>query len=408
MLHSVDTTGPEFNDWLTHNNTILSQTKLKLQLPQHASLVSFSEGDTDLGNTDLIIRDWVDVVSSEMSGLHLADVCLVHNKAQWGALSYMQKGIRRSEKDWCYIAASGLTRSALLSMVWRRLAVIGMEDLGLCGLHATALTLHAINRTDLTEQQEIRLLRGVLLMMAQAVKDRSVMDVASAISCKATTTTEVSDYVDKLSVDDLLDGFTDQNFGLIYRTLCHRKLLRHKYHDDLHAAYQEIALPQLHRYVIAKYRELKKFTIDEALPVVWDVATRSEPTVKHNHVSKVVWCGDAPSCCYDMFTSDGKRAMSYFRKANSEVKNFFDGRLVEDFHNQFGYGLFAVDGGILDRSLHFAGRDTLAYETLVEEFSSVGMSALEAIQLGDIIEKHLDEYNAIRKKLITSNLFTEC
>jgi hypothetical protein len=100
-----------------------------------------------------------------------------------------------------------------------------------------------------------------------------------------------------------------------------------------------------------------------------------------------------------MFVSDGKRAMSYAKKAF--FGDFFKEH-PEAKGDALAYAVFEAEGGCLERSLAYPARDHIAGETLEDGFASVGLDIEAACELVEMVSARLEDLDKVRQKLITS------
>ncbi len=66
-----------------------------------------------------------------------------------------------------------------------------------------------------------------------------------------------------------------------------------------------------------------------------------------------------PACTYDMHTREGKRAYAYFAKACRTAREFFEQNPELDPVKSIGIIMFLTESAVLDRHLHWKGRNEL-------------------------------------------------
>lgn len=360
------------------------------------------------GNAAQVLNEWVDMLAGSET-LEVMPLQLIYEPAKWAIMSMLQKSIRRSREDWAQIAVSAMANSNMMGTVWSRLGVICLEDLGLGGIPALA-TVCAIQsgNVKIPEGLEVDVAMSVVKMMIHAVKDRSACDVASITMGQGERMLTLrEELAGKLPVE-LACVMADRDQPIIARVLAHKSLVgkmkQEPYGLQLQAAYDAMGTPNIVRYCVTGYKSQHKDLMWAGLPVLWDVAVQSEVGVDTHDVSDYTDVLGIPSCCYDMFTSDGKRAMAYFRKACEPVLEFFGDKT--EWQDQMGYAVFAAEGGNLDRSVSYEQRDHVAYEALTEEFLSVDLTMDRAAEISHLVAENLDGLNKARKRVIEKSPIT--
>lgn len=359
-----------------------------------------------LGQKDMLalIESWVGQLSSE-DGLDPVPMRLAKEPAKWAVMSFLQKGIRRGEPSWVYEAVSILHNSGLSDTAWRRLAVIGMEDLGLAALPVLAVCVAVVTKqVEVPEGLGWDLLYQVSKAMAESHQDRSLCDITGIGLARSDRYREATKDLKGMDATDWREVVIDRQEAVCRRVRSYQHLAQYSKNSGFLAqAEQTLRTPSLVRYVAHNYKIACKDPMWAALPVMWDLATLGGVKAEQVEVTSSPMVASMPSCVFDMFSYDGKRAFNYFKKSSALAKAFFSEH-TDTENNMLGYAVFAVEGGNLASSLSFPMRDEIGYETLVDDFESVGLSIGEASELCTIVSEDLGLLDKARKAVIKDNL----
>lgn len=327
-------------------------------------------------------------------------VTLPHINAKWVALSMLQKGVRRGRLDWALLAASALSHAGLETTVLRRMAVICLEDLGLGGLFLLCLTLRILQEQQWSEHElRFDLIAGLLVLMCQAAKDRSACDLASVLHSQAPRCKELWFQIPE-KLTDLAALLCDPEQPLLARVMAHCRLAGARSaagRELCEDTYHMLQLPAFVRYATKGYPKQFSDKMWTALPALWDAAAHGAATADQHVLPDSPLIHGVPACALDMFTAHGKRSTAYFKRWSPRARAFFAARPDLPWQDAMGYALFAVEGGCLDRSLNWAGRDEMALETLRDEFWSVGLTLDEAGELCGLLSEDLEDLHAARQ-----------
>ncbi|MBY6066217.1 hypothetical protein KUW17_05650 [Leisingera aquaemixtae] len=111
--------------------------------------------------------------------------CLVHSPVldRYLAASLLQKSIRRDEPELAWQAASYLLENHP-AYFWKRLPVIGMEDIGVADLDVTMMAILAGTEPELREQLGgcLKVATALIEIMCSSTKDRTPDDLYDVIS----------------------------------------------------------------------------------------------------------------------------------------------------------------------------------------------------------------------------------
>lgn len=325
----------------------------------------------------------------------------------WVAMSLMQKAIRRGRTDLALRAAATLHKDAP-DRLWRRLGSIAFEDVGLADLQAVALTTAA-----LTGKRYRRALGGdwvvasvLVQRLAQARKSRATDDLFMALetlpcleearhklSCeinprlRLTALTTPSLHTRALSVLFLLG--TDRPGGKLPAKKG-EVALAFDLLDELGTAPTTLAICR------EGYRKT-----GEALPpllalLALENGLRDETT--NDRLPEEEMIGQVPGWALDMFTREGKLALTRLLATNAGVAEL--ARSMMPKHERVGFlgqVLFRVEGGVLSRRVGGDLSDRLHSQLM---FETLGVDPLAAVQALDLMRQDLRLLNRIRRTAV--------
>lgn len=337
------------------------------------------------------VNELLDAVIEEIdAGYSPVPVKLAYEGARWHVMSALQKSVRRSMPEQAHLAASALWNSGAGSLLLNRLCVISLEDLGLSGVLPLALALRLKSRSSVTFSQAA----GVVRMMCLSPKDRSVCDLL-CLSMFKSARYEASDVDLALDPANAHAIMTDNRQPLVARLHAHRRIKGSL--TQTNCVFDDMKLPPILCYAALGYKGLKKDEMWLALPVVWSAASlTSKFTVVPAGVGELDLLHGLPINALDMYTSDGKRAFSYFRKSCQLVGDFFSADDKLDFMSTMGLAVFITEGSVLNPQLQFDGKDDLSLASLIDEFGTVGLDKDRAIEICTIVEQSIELLNKAR------------
>lgn len=366
-------------------------TNLKSVLPKGAHGV-FKPG-TDI--TPLLAQWSADISSSATPNeVTPPNTHLTHADNQWVVISAMQKAIRRGDAKRALKAAAALYNKGLQEKILKRLAVITLEDISIPGLPVAGLILFLIEQKAQAGWARISY---IVNLLCQLPKDRSYCDVGSVMECNNPPARAIHEELDDSSVAHRLSVFTDDHAPIIARARAARML--GKGSKDAKTAFADaceiMELPAIGVYVMEHYKKVHSDDMWTAIPMTWEMATRSHLTVNHTQPPETVDVGGVPSYALDMHCKSGRKVLSEFKR-QPDIKAFFKGKHLCISDTALGYAVFTVEGGVLDQSIEYWGRQQLGAETIVEEYRFCNLPPDEAVELCMLVDKHMDVLNSLR------------
>lgn len=301
---------------------------------------------------------------------------LAEPNEKWLMLSGLQKAIRRSDFDAAWRCASALFNSGQASQMWRRFAIIMLEDIGVADPYACALvSLAASTKSVRAELGDKRLLAWLLKIACDAPKSRDLCDT-----------------IEMLAIDVGKPGFLD----LIKATSLEARIATAANPDapfgDRLAAYgtafgprwggagkpdvaardamqAAMGLPVLFRVITSLNHRVTGEALNIPLPFVYEYLLQSGtaktgPDYFSGSVGEKL--NGMHSAAYDRHTWAGKAAIRKFIHACPELgKRLYEYGTPPDQHVALiERAIFYVEGGILSPRLYYMGARDLYYDVI--------------------------------------------
>lgn len=288
----------------------------------------------------------------------VAPVCLRPQPGEkWLASSALQKAIRRGNREIAALAAETLLAVAP-DYVWRRLPTICLEDIGLANRLLCAAALEASRSSVFRHRLGDRAVAHCLIDAAcTSVKCRALTDLLMLDSSKPPRAHDWYRSVDRMNlsfIDSYLAryGFSAAGLGL--------------------------QVPKLLRMMPAE--------------------VRIETNPSDEPGDELV--GDLPACTFDKHVAVGKRSYAYFAKACKPVREFFQRNPALDPLKSIAITMFIVESAVLDRSLHWDGRDELLAKSIARDFTVYGLTNQQGKALQSIAQANRAKLNECRRRIV--------
>lgn len=332
-------------------------------------------------------------------------------------ISAMQKYIRRGNAEEATAVALGLHFAGYGDHVWKRLAVIASEDIGLADPYATCLVLHmCAYKTWRVQFEPAQSIRAACSLLSNAVKSRDLTDftVWLAMNCQYPP----QHLINELKPTPVLDALADQDRPIDERLWAwwaifgNMKTVSDK--SKRLQAYELTGTPAL----IAHLAERTKMVASEELGVpgqiIWSMMADPEGSIgavpdRFPPESDPLVAG-CPASAYDKHTWEGKASLKYFVKACEPVRSFLDELDIpkSDVDPQLkqrmdivGRAVFYTEGGVLDRKVAFQGSQELYDQVLYDKLALSGVGQEETEELLELVHSRLDELTGYRRKILT-------
>ena len=281
-----------------------------------------------LSNTGTGVTD----VEKPTSPARLADLAV----DPWVASSTLQKAIRRGDADLAKRAAVSLFRSRGRG-IWRRFLVITFEDIGAASIEAV-INATAICRDPAVRAGsggDVRALRDVARLLAEAPKDRSPDFLISAAHSEATSG-EIQRRVGSMTISRRLDIVGNAGAALIDRAVTawycsgvewgdERRVGRGDI-DGLMCTFRDLGVPPELLTATRIAAKITREPIAIMSPLLWLAASSDPaPRVIECMVPPYVMLGDVPSFAFDKHTAAGKFAIQRLIRENAAIRDALAG-----------------------------------------------------------------------------------
>ncbi|MCK1693091.1 hypothetical protein [Bradyrhizobium sp. 144] len=326
----------------------------------------------------------------------------------WTAMSALQKAIRRGRKQIALAAASTLLAQSP-ERLWRRLACIAFEDIGLGDVELTALTTAAMagKRMRATLGGEWKVASFLITRMANATKCRAADDLllvaenhptfeSQRLQLGFSTTQDLLRIVtgtDPLPVRALAAWFalgTD-------RRPSPRLARRRGDIASLFAALREILPPEPVEIAREGHRRS-----GEVLPIFMALLAphlREEMTVvQDDETPAEAMAGAVPGFCLDMYTRPGRASLAKLIEGSTETARWVRAHIPPRQRVQFlGTIIFRLEGQCSQRRLRWPMADELRRAV---DYECNGAYCRDASEILGLARADLGELNTIRAELM--------
>jgi hypothetical protein len=330
---------------------------------------------------------------------------------RWTATSALQKAIRRGLVGTAQRAAMTLIEHDARAL-WRRLAVIAVEDVGLGDLAAVAeaVSLAGDARARARHGGERHAILHVCRRLAEAPKDRST-DLLMSVVRHAPDLEPAREISGSAAVAERIEHAMRPDWTLGQRAVAawyasglecwpERRVGRGDLAGLLAAFAAEGVPPGLLQTAHAAARRTRE-PISAMLPLLWLTAGR-EPFPQQTEAVATPELDGVPLCALDGHTRLGRQAIARLAHANTAIADFLV-RQVPDYRAQraLQLGVFYADSARLDRKLTWPGADELEAEGIAADFVGARVDPVAGRELVALVSENLDHLNAIRAELLS-------
>jgi hypothetical protein len=326
----------------------------------------------------------------------------------WVAMSLLQKAIRRGRKELALrAAASLLTRSP--ERLWRRVACIAFEDVGLADFEAVALVTAAMagKKFRASLGGEWATASFLVTRMADAAKCRAADDLLLAAENHrdfedtrlqfAFRSTEslilIATGADSLPIRALAAWYaigTD-------RRPSPRLSSRTGNPTVLFNALREIIPPALAEIAREGYRKTGE-VLCPFVALLWPLRGQEIATVENDEFPPEAMIGDVPGWAYDLYSREGRAALANFIEGPAEAARWVRAHIPARQRVSFLGGIvFRVEGGCVRSRLRWKTGDELRRTVDIECNGPHCRNATEILQL---MKADITVLNDIRFQLI--------
>lgn len=325
---------------------------------------------------------------------------------RWLLASNLQKAIRRGHRD----VAVGTTIKLLAvdaKYFWRRLLVIGYEDVGFGEIELLHALLKTFRREALHRKLGVERVAAYFAHeLASALKSRSLCDAIAMVEFNVRRGA-LEHGAALMTEAQFLDVICSNEEPLVNRISCLRHICG--YREQAHGRYRTLAptQPTLMREVCRRLEVtdmeatlfLSGQSISESLnipiPIVsklmrWKPIEVQEAPISFEGKNGILYSA------LDRHTRAGKKSFSRFAREAEGVADFFRCHPQLDPVTALGVAVFIVEGARLNRWVSFPGAANLR-ETFEAVFlEHCGVTGGGASELLGIVSENLTELNRIR------------
>lgn len=334
----------------------------------------------------------------------------------WLAASALQKSIRWGATEDALLAAHTLLEIRP-DRLWRRLAIIALEDVGLGDLDLVAQVVWVSGKQAWRRDHggDWRIAAHLIQRLAAAPKSRDACDVLVIAGWhRALDDARLRFF--GASTGELIETVSDDRVSLPVRALAAWYLagtanhpgenlpLRKGRYADLAEVYADLQVSpevlQTAGWGAARTREAI------VLPLIWLeyrkstwCEVRSEPLPDPVHI------GGWPAAAWDMHTRSGKRALGRFAKECPALHHFLQANVPQAERLVFVCRLvFLAEGGRLNRRLTYQGADALLQMAQEAQLCGPSLPFEAVLEAAEIVRSNLDQLHAIRRDFVPGRL----
>ncbi len=351
------------------------------------------------------------------------------NIDRWLAASALQKAVRRGNEE------EALSCARLLSDVdpqrlWRRIAVIAMEDVGVGDVEATTQALWACRSKAWRGRHggEWHVASCVVSALCRALKSRDTDDL-SIVADRHPDFGEHRVELASAPTKVLRDVLADRGRPLPARALAALYLLGTSRYTapflperpgdirELLDVYQHLGVPEHVLGAVVAGAAKERGPLPVNLGLLWlhltalRAGTRSprcgagaadgDGTVSESRPVSLGRINGVSSEAYDMHTRTGKQALAYFSRACAPVREHLS-RHVPDgsIYALVSSIVFRVEGARLDRRLVYEGSAEIEAMAGVAELAHDGLPVQMVPEALDVVRRHLPDLHRARLRVV--------
>jgi hypothetical protein len=325
----------------------------------------------------------------------------------WLAMSLLQKAIRRGREQLALRAAATLLRDSP-DRLWRRCGIAAFEDVGLADLEAVAEVTSALagkaHRKHIGGEWPVA--ATIISRMVHAAKCRAADDLLTAAELHpslATARQELSSKPPAELLEHALGShpLPERAISLWYALGTNpRTCSMPERRGEPQAAFEGMRQAGLPESILsvaeAAFRRLRE-PLCPTILLLHGSGVRQDATIQDDPLPSETMIGDVPSWAFDVFTREGRKAMSQFLKGTSDTAGWVRAHIPAEKQVKFlGSVVFRIEGGLVRARLRWPTGDAL------REFVDQGCSGRlgHAPQILDLMRRDLPELNEVRADVL--------
>ena len=338
---------------------------------------------------------------------------------KWLASSALQKAIRRGNEAEA-LSCTRLLLNVDAQRLWRRLGIISIEDIGVADIEVVGQTLWATRSKSRRSAygDEWCVASYLVSSLCRALKSRDTDDLASI----ADRHPDLAEYRMELTcapTSVLCDVLADRDQPLPARALAGWFLggttkfwapylpARPGNIGEVLDVYRHVGMPEYLLNIVEAGATKERGALPINLGLLWlhltavGVACGADGDVEDVRPVSLGKINGVSSEAYDMHTRAGKRAIAYFVKACSPVRDYLS-RHVPD-RALFGLVcsiVFRVESARVDRRLVYDGSEEMQAMASVAEVVHHGFPADRVPEALELVRRHLPDLHRARLRVV--------
>ena len=328
----------------------------------------------------------------------------------WIASSLMQKAIRRGDVELAVRAADALY-TMRGSSVFRRLAIVACEDVGIAGVDVVIDTVAACADAALRKHAggNAMVLAHLVERLALSPKDRSADLLASVVhGCPKLAPVRAA--AEKMSVEERIAAATDPKKDFFHRAVAawyasgiewgREKRVGKGDLIGLLRSFRDIGIAE--RWCVTGKRALA-IAREPLIVMMLLLSAEAGSASSTSSVRLPSWgdCGGIPSFAFDKHTRLGLQAIRRFAIENAQVKAVLSAH-VPEFRatGALGVAAFYCDGSALDVRLDWALSDELEVRGITSDLLSAGVFPEGVGLVRQTVADNLAHLNDLRAQVV--------
>lgn len=329
---------------------------------------------------------------------------------RWVAASGLQKGIRRGDTGTALACAKTLLMQDP-QRLWRRLAVIGIEDVGIADLDTAAQVLSVSGqKVWRREHGGDELIASYLIAhLCQSAKERSCDDLVAIADLHPDLRKQRLELA-YAGTDELRNVISDNSREIGLRALAawylagterlpgKQLIPRRGAPDDLFCVYEALGISEplieLCHEAITKTRT----ALSVMLPLIW-LAERGTGVPVCSDLPEVPVVHGVPAYVFDGFSRVGRRALTLFLSECVAVRDFIKRQAPRaDRVALTAVLVFHAEGGLVDRRLTWSGSEPITREGVVADIVGRGLAIEKVTEALALMRDHMPALHKARDR----------
>ena len=332
---------------------------------------------------------------------------------RWVAMSALQKAIRRGQVETAKRAVRTLLVTGKVEAVWKRLLIIGFEDVGLGSLDALlmvcALASEKIIRAEY--ESELAALDAVVIELCQAPKDRSA-DLLYSIARFDPALSGFRAMLDGKSDTERLHLLAQRSLSLYERALLVLHIINSRGRvtgdsvDDLLRCFAGLGVSDtlLAMIKLSAYKAQAPMCL-MMMPLWLDQRIKHDkPSGKAStyQASKPAWQleNGISLVALDGFTRLGRKAIARFTTHNEEVRACLEAMPKQQAAEALRLAVFYADSAVTYPALNWQHQREVQTRGIAADFAGINIQENMATALVDAVRDNLHQLNTIRRDLL--------